>query len=168
MIAQPFQNFVNDLLQHQVVQEICSHLYEQLNMNPNLLLFCCWYAVTGAGVVQRADLLKAIFLLNKWHSEITLGLSKISRQIQLKPNSQIKAQLYPSLQKAELLADQTEQNILINILGRRHIAVPSIERITDAKTNVATYTKLLNRQLQDKHYQLLTQLLELVFTQTRI
>lgn len=161
---QPFQQFVAKLLQQKPIKVACANLYSSLQMNPNLLLFCCWYGASGAGLLKRTDLLKAIALLDKWHTEITRRLYTLSALVIKKQAGEKLASLYNEILRAQALAEQTEQNILFNILAtHKHPELSHTQRLADAKANIVAYTKLLNRQLQDAHYQQLKQLLESVF-----
>lgn len=160
----PFWIFSLDVYRQKGIKEACLTLQDRCGININILLFCCWMAASGLGRLSRDELFVVMSAIQKWHGDITLGLRKLRVTLSKKNTKESLKSLRKAVLADELLAEQVEQMILANTLkyGKTSIA-PAKERLADAKINLTTYIKLLNRLCSDADYQLISQVLAAAF-----
>lgn len=63
------------------VQPACLGLQDRHGLDVNLLLYCCWHAASGRGVLTEDDLAAAAALCAPWHDRIITGLRAVRQAL---------------------------------------------------------------------------------------
>jgi uncharacterized protein (TIGR02444 family) len=91
---------------------ILLRLQDEFALNVNILLWCCWCAVTY-GAPSELALRKAADLTEGWSREVTAPLRAARRALKAAPKEALGAEaLRASVQSAELDAERIEQAML--------------------------------------------------------
>jgi len=63
------------------VQPACLGLQDRHGLDVNLLLYCCWIAACGRGVLSADELAAAAALSAPWHDRIVKGLRAVRQEL---------------------------------------------------------------------------------------
>ncbi len=159
----PFWRFSTRLFEQQSLVQGLVALENEFGLNPNILLFCCWFANTGSGRLSKHDLQNLELTSSKWHECIVAQLTKIAAKLKNAKNSRLKYYLQPV--ESELkLATHAEQLLLteVEIKTSKHLRNSNL-RLQDACKNVDLYCKIQTHSINQTLYATLYPLIAISF-----
>jgi uncharacterized protein (TIGR02444 family) len=115
--ADEFWAFSLDAYARPGVAAACLRLQDELGLDVNLLLLCCWLARSGRGRLSEDDLAAAEARAAPWRREIVEPLRAIRRALKAMVDA-ASPSLYAEIKRLELRAEREEQRrILAASLG---------------------------------------------------
>lgn len=155
LIPHPFWEFSLRLYSLPSTEFACLSLQDRLNLNVNVLLFCCWLGVSGRGHLERPELLTALANIATWHRQITEELRRLRKKIKTLPA--VYQLIRDDLFCNELAAEHTEQLMLADSLPKAPINTrTSLQKLNSTIGNVWVYLHTLQVILTDEDEQALT------------
>ena len=150
----PFWRFSVKVWDQDSARSALQILERNYGLNPNIFLFCCWYASAGYGRLTREDILQLIAAISHWHDRVVLSLQRLGEKtktletIRQDIQTEIIVAIHiEQLMLAEALAQSTRNNRNIN------------SKLTEACKNVALYIKMvqtpINPTTQEAIYQVI-------------
>lgn len=138
LAAHPFPIFVRDLSHRHTVHALLDSLQTHNCLNPNIILFSLWFALTEQGRLRRPEFKKLEAALHPWHERITMALQQLASSLQ---QSRVLRQWIGA--EADC-GNQFEQQMLAQVLTsdkktRRNLN----QRLLDAGHNLVTYYKVM-------------------------
>lgn len=157
----PFARFVSKIASNTPAQQALANLEGITSMQPNLLLFCCWFAQAGQGRLDKQDIQELMSASTAWHARISLGLQKLN---QLAERMNLAYDAKQAINSEYQFAQQVEQWLLIDapIKFTRTARTP-LQKITDACKNLVMYCKIQQIYISNVSCELLSQVLSFVF-----
>jgi uncharacterized protein (TIGR02444 family) len=121
--ADEFWAFSLDVYARPGVAAACLRLQDELELDVNLLLLCCWLARSGRGRLSEDDLAAAEARAAPWRREIVAPLRAVRRALKTMVDA-ASASLYTEIKRLELRAEREEQGrLLAGSLGRQSTAL---------------------------------------------
>jgi uncharacterized protein (TIGR02444 family) len=115
-VADEFWAFSLDLYARPGVAAACLKLQDEQGLDVNVLLLCCWLALSGRGRLSEGALAAAETRAVPWRRDIVGPLRAVRRALKIMPDcgsdSGIPA-LYGELKRLELCAEREEQRRLL-------------------------------------------------------
>lgn len=106
MASNPFWTFSLRLYAEPGVAEVCLRLQDELGVNVNLLLFCCWLDANGSD--KGSDFLRSVEAsVEHWQTDVVQPLRRIRKRVAA-------GDFYRRLKTIELEAERLEQDMLYN------------------------------------------------------
>jgi ribosomal protein L31E len=163
---QPFCKFVEQVYKQPVLWDSLEAVCSDMNLNKNIILFCCWYPLHGGKQLSKKDIRDIITAVIPWHNKITLALDKIKHKISSKTESSNVDKLQQVVQDKLLVANEYEQIIITNCLNKM-IGERGIEKkVADAEKNINTYFRELSIVIGDQKNEVIQNLLAAVFSKS--
>jgi uncharacterized protein (TIGR02444 family) len=120
--ADEFWAFSLDVYARPGVAAACLRLQDELELDVNLVLLCCWLARSGRGRLNEDDLAAAEARAAPWRREIVEPLRAVRRALKTMVDA-ASASLYAEIKHLELRAEREEQGrLLAGSLGCRSAA----------------------------------------------
>ncbi|HEX3498043.1 MAG TPA: TIGR02444 family protein [Stellaceae bacterium] len=117
--ADEFWAFSLAVYSRPAVAAACLRLQDELGLDVNLLLLCCWLARSGRGRLSADDLAAAEARAAPWRRTVVEPLRAIRRALKTMADT-ASASLYAEIKRLELRAEREEQRkLLAGSLGRR-------------------------------------------------
>lgn len=159
----PFWRFSARLFEQKNLVRGLAMLEHEFGLNPNVLLFCCWFAHSGLGRLNKIDLQHLAAASSKWHECIVVRLTHILQK--LKNSNKKKFLDFVAAFEAELkLANHAEQLLLteVEIKTSKHLRNNNL-RLLDACKNVELYCKTQTYSINQTLYGALYPLIAISF-----
>ena len=145
----PLWNFSNKFYKRDDVRSVCLALQDEFGFDINIVLYCCWMAVSGHPIIKTEELSEIVNTTRPWQNEVISDLRKV--RIRMKSNNDIKfgdlsKALRDNIKDCELQAERIEQSILYYSGGK---LVPrnntsSIEAGSVVYKNLNTYANQMS------------------------
>ncbi|MGB6977524.1 MAG: TIGR02444 family protein [Gammaproteobacteria bacterium] len=166
----PFWRFSLEVYQQSPASQALLHLQQQYGLNVNIMLFCCWWACSGQGILVLPEIQRLFAKTALWHNQVVVVLRNMRRRLK-------KPALPPQVQgwgrmlfQEELFAEHIEQLMLAETLIRT--PSPKVGNLTHVIGNVCRnlqlYFKSQQVQLAPKEEKYLCQLINAVFPKAKI
>lgn len=110
-VAEAFWAFSLDLYAHPAIAAACLRLQDELGLDVNLVLLCCWLARSGRGPLSENDLAAAEARVASWRREILEPLRAARRAVKRLAGKA--SPLYAEMKRLELHAEREEQRRLL-------------------------------------------------------
>ena len=125
------------------VQSACLSLQEDMGMDVNILLYCCW-----RGPMETEELESLMTKLGPWQRGVVSGLRTVRQLIKpmikdLSEHSEVVAQLRTKIAGLELEAEKLQQSIMMHFAAG--YATNSPPSPHSAEQNLAQYCRLLGK-----------------------
>ena len=112
-LPHPFWNFSLETYATEGVAEACADLQERRGCDVNVLLFCCWLAVSGRPTLTAERLRAILKVSDAWQSEIVRPLRTVRKLLKDKPWAEALPETVEAARRrvadAELAAEHAEQ-----------------------------------------------------------
>ena len=112
-LPHPFWNFSLETYAAEGVAEACLDLQERRGCDVNVLLFCCWLAVSGRPTFTAERLRAILKVSDAWQSEIVRPLRTVRKLLKDRPWSEALPETVDAARRrvadAELAAEHAEQ-----------------------------------------------------------
>ncbi len=163
--SHPFWDFSLALYANKEVEIICLALQDDYSANVNILLFCCWFAESGRGLLNKNDMHMIQCSINAWHLGITVELRRMRRRLSKKNLPSWARELRRHVLDDELAAEKAEQFMLATSIEKSHPAeTKTYDQLTYASQNLRTYFTVLGVTLDKRGEGLLQRLLFAAFS----
>lgn len=146
---QPLSIFIRETLATQEINATLLELKERLQLNINILLFCCWFAITGKKQLTKKETQETIAALESWNERILKPLKKLRSTI-ARHNSEKLNAIATKISANEKLADKIEQLMLADRMIRPEFRRSLQQKFNDVCRNIATYCKELQITMTPK------------------
>lgn len=144
------------------VESACLALQDDYGLDVNCLLFCCWAAACGRGVLSGDERAAMVEVSRSWNVDVVQPLRRVRRALKEKLGARDgpEAALRQSVKDLELEAEWHEQRLLSALLSR-----PPDEPASRgaANENVAGYLTEVGCRRDDRLERLLQVLLDASF-----
>lgn len=161
-----FWRYSLKLYSKNLVKNICLELQNHYNLNVNMILFCCWHATTGRGVLDKAVLQKLLSSIQPWHQGITEELRNLRYLLSNLTDYTWAAECRKEILGHELTAEHIEQLLMTHVYTGYIIKHrPNQQKVIDCSTSLHHYLDCCAVTLNDEIYALLKKLLAQVFQQ---
>ena len=121
------------------VEAACLALQDDHGADVNCVLFCCWAARAGFGVLTDTEVGALNALSADWNTTVVVPLREVRRALKARigaaPEGPVAA-LRQAVKDVELEAEWQEQRMLADLLNRAPDAPPSAD---DARRNLTAY-----------------------------
>lgn len=77
----PFWDFSLEVYAKEGVADACLRLQDDLGIDVNMLLFCCWAGHSGGGELGKRFIADAAGAVGTWHDEIVRPLRRVRRRL---------------------------------------------------------------------------------------
>ena len=157
----PFWDYSLEVYQRRNVAGPCMALQDRLQLDVNLLLFCCWTGAKGHQLSEQ-QIREALAATEVWQGQVVAPLRRLRRllktSLDLAPPK--RQDFRDKLKDLELDAERVEQDILIETVPLS----PAEERGAEvAALNLSTYLLVKGADLSDTDMAELGKLLDAVF-----
>lgn len=159
----PFCAFVKQITSHEYTKSILLTLQQRLNLNINILLFCCWVGQTGRKQFNKKDIQNISTAITPWHEQVIAALKKLRKLLRQKTQKPIDHNIYEFILEKETIANQIEQLMLTDTIMRQSYQRSITQKFTDACKNVSIYCKESRAGMDQQDIEIIKQLLSLVF-----
>lgn len=146
----PFWEFSILLFADRQVSEACVAIQDRhaaiADVDVNVLMLATWAAANGAGALDNDQINRAMAVVGPWRRDVVLPLREARRRLErgIEPVPQEYTHTVRSeVLRAELEAENIEQMMLVELIGRPSRAVTAIHATADAATSFARYFALL-------------------------
>lgn len=157
LLTHPFCDFCERL--HEQAGTALAGLQHRHHLNPNLLLYCYWYAVHHHGLLTKAKVKQLIAAVGPWQERIATPLETLYQQLKSADTNQASDVLEPAM-KAKLAAEHVEQLLIAEIFPlKTRRRPPAKQMATQAYANVGTYCQSLYVQLREADQQQLAEIM---------
>ena len=145
----PFWDFSLKFYRQNNVASSCIALQDSVGADVNILLYCCWVASEGAGVIKPAEFVEIIGAIEPWQSYVVRALRQIRhdmkkhKMLNLGEGSE---GLRQSIKYCELEGEKLEQMILYQSGQGLFVADPVQlqEKIGNARINLKNYIEIIS------------------------
>ncbi len=163
----PFWDFSLAVYGREGVAAACLALQDRRHADVNVLLFCCWVAASGRGVLDAAGIETALALVRPWQDEVVAPLRSARKRLKharvSAPGTTLEA-LRRRVADAELDAEHVEQLMLAATRSRGAGAdVSAAGGPADAAANLRSYFDAMGVAVGETDLADLTALLAGVF-----
>ena len=138
----PFWDFSLRVYGGDGVAPACLRLQEKHGVDVNVLLHCCWLAVSGRGALEREQVVDLNEGVADWHAEIVRGLRAVRKRLK-EPvggeNRELALSLRQRVQKLEIDSEHIEQLMLAATTDKIPTTSASSDAHEAANANVAAY-----------------------------
>lgn len=136
------------------VQAACLSLQEDMGMDVNILLYCCW-----RGAMETEELETLMKELAPWQRDVVGGLRTVRQLMSpmikdLSEQSDCAVQLRQKIAELELEAEKLQQNIMMRLAAGRGTKAPPSPHA--AGHNLAQYCRLLRKSPNDSSLRAMT------------
>jgi uncharacterized protein (TIGR02444 family) len=145
----PFWDFSLAVYGSEGVAPACLTLQEAHGVDVNFLLFCCWLAASGRGVVAAEEIARLHEAVAGWHGEIVRGLRAVRKRLKEPLGGEDRAlaqSLRQRVQKIEIDAEHIEQ-LMLGAAADRLPAGPADSPAEAARANAEAYFALISAVL---------------------
>ena len=163
----PFWDFSLEIYGRKSVGVACLGLQDEIGADVNMLLFCCWTAVTGAVRLGDDRIRQALSAIGPWQTEVVHPLRALRRRLKqgfdgvAEERSQA---LRRAIQAIEIDAEHLEQLTLAAAVSVKPDAVPrAADRAAEAAGNLTRYLTVLGADWGDIQTRHLTVILAACF-----
>lgn len=163
----PFWDFSLEIYGRKGVGAACLGLQDEIGVDVNMLLFCCWTAVAGAVRLGDDRIRQALAAIEPWQTGAVRPLRALRRRLKqgfdgvAEERSQA---LRRAIQAIEIDAEHLEQLTLAAAVSVKLDAVPGVaDRAAEAAGNLTRYLSVLGADRDDIQTQHLTVLLAACF-----
>lgn len=159
--ANPFWDYSLEVYQREAVAKACLALQDRLQLDVNLLLFCCWTGEHGHQLSEE-QVRRCLAATAEWQHEILAPLRGLRRRLkgELEVPAERRQALRARLRDLELDAERIEQDLLFETVT----LAPAAERGAEvAALNLSTYLLAAGIDLGEEDLELLGGLLDAVF-----
>ena len=111
----PFWDFSLAVYGSEGVAPACLKLQEAHGVDVNFLLFCCWFGVSGRGMIGQDEMARLGASVSAWHGEIVRGLRVVRKRLKQPVGAEdrdLALALRQRVQKIEIDAEHIEQLML--------------------------------------------------------
>jgi len=125
------------------VAPACLDLQENLGVDVNVLLFCCWAGAVGGGRLGPDAIRDGLETVTPWHTHVVRGLRAVRQRMKegfkdLPPEKVEERR--QNLLNLEIETERLEQHVLADTVSvTPDSGPPTAERVADAAANVADY-----------------------------
>lgn len=153
---QDFWNFSVATYGKAGVAEACLHLQEQLGIDVNVLLYCCWYGCTR-GTLDRAALQRILSFAEPWAENVVRPLRAARTWMKavgcdqpFVPGDECMA-LREEIKRAELKAEHLQENRMQALTrGAALEGHETVSQVHSTLANIGRYFRHLNVDLDDE------------------
>ncbi|MFQ5635183.1 MAG: TIGR02444 family protein [Gammaproteobacteria bacterium] len=153
----PFWEYSLSIYGEPGVADACIFLQDKFGLDVNLLLFCVWFAASGRGPLEAADIDDCIKRTRDWRSRVVEPLRAIRRACRDEPLGvpEFLLQVFqPLMRDIELDAEHVEQLVLAEAIRNKPTERVAAEvGAHDAQQNLLAYIgsvgAIRDRQLDD-------------------
>jgi uncharacterized protein (TIGR02444 family) len=142
----PFWNFSLEVYARKGVADACLSLQDDLGIDVNMLLFCCWAGHSGGGELGGRIIADAAGAVASWHDEIVRPLRRLRRRLKggfAGISEERSLELRRKIQAIEIESEHIEQLFLGETYARAEDAeLPADIRAGHAALNVAAYLRV--------------------------
>lgn len=163
MPMNPFCTFVKQLQAQPEVNNALLSLQQRLQLNINMLLFCCWIAEKGLKPLNKKELRDILAMIAPWHNQIVLALKKLRKRLPQQISKPTLHKISKLIIAKETLANQIEQMLLSDIMLKPVAKRTPEQRFADACKNITVYCKELPNGMDQQDTEAIKQLLCAIF-----
>ncbi len=159
----PFCTFVTQVQANKHIKNALVSLVQRLQLNTNILLFCCWIGETGRKQFTKKNMQDILSDILPWHNKIVLTLKKMRKSLEdriRKPSDYTTTKL---ILEQEITANKIEQLMLTEVSIRPSYPRTDSQKFVDACKNITTYCKELQTGMDQQDTEAIKQLLSLIF-----
>ncbi|MCK4608357.1 MAG: DUF2390 domain-containing protein [Gammaproteobacteria bacterium] len=164
----PFCTYVNQNLSHEPIKDALTSLQQHLDLNINVLLFCCWVGKSGRKQLNKKELLTILTTITPWHEQIVATLKKLRVTLQHKISSSLSHNISQLVQEQEAAANKIEQLMLTEIITHKPVSRGEKQKLNDSCRNIHTYCKELPKKPDKQQISTLKLLLSHLFPQAEL
>ena len=159
--ANPFWDFSLEVYQRRNVAGPCMALQDRLQLDVNLLLFCCWTGAKGHQLSEQ-QVREALAATEVWQGQVVAPLRRLRRLLKTSLDmAPARRQAFrDKLKDLELDAERVEQDILIETVP---LSPGETRGAEVAALNLSTYLLVKGADLGDADLAELGKLLDAVF-----
>lgn len=163
--SHPFWNFSLLIYEQELTQQALLALQNKHGLNINMLLFCCWYAATNQGQLNKQEIKQLLTTIHTWHERIVMQLRFIRDQLKNSSTAAWANAIRQEILSAELMGEHIEQLLLTDC----HSKKPSRSRrshqqqAVNACQNMLSYCTILFISLDQHDCALIAHLLKSCF-----
>ncbi len=159
----PFCDFVKEVQSNQYIKNALVSLIQRLQLNPNILLFCCWIGKTGRKQFNKKYMQEILANVLPWHNNVVLKLKKMRKDL-----ATAQTPSYHTIGKLileqEITANKIEQLMLTEISIRPVYQRTDAQKFVDACKNITTYCKELQVGMDQQDTEAVKRLLSVIFS----
>lgn len=162
-LANPFWDYSLEVYQREAVAKACLALQDRLQLDVNLLLFCCWTGEHGHQLSEE-QVRRCLKATGEWQREILAPLRGLRGRLKgdLEVPVERRQSLRAKLRDLELDAERIEQDVLFETVTLS----PAAERGAEvAALNLSTYLLAAGIDLSEEDLELLGGLLDAAFAE---
>lgn len=127
------------------VKDACLQLQNYYGVDVNLILFSCWYAVTGQGQISSHQWSLLLSKVATWQRDIVEGLRNIRALLSNFPELSWASELRKEILMLELVGEHIEQLMLTETFLEKKLEHRSAsQKITDCIQSLQNYITFLN------------------------
>ncbi len=159
--ANPFWDYSLEVYRREAVSKACLALQDRLQLDVNLLLFCCWTGDHGHQMSEE-QVRRCLAATGEWQREILAPLRGLRQRLKgdLEVPAERRQSLRAKLRDLELDAERIEQDVLFETVT----LAPAAEHGAEvAALNLSTYLLAAGIDLSEEDLELLGGLLDAVF-----
>ena len=86
----PFCKFADRFYADSDAVVILADLEQRLAVNPNIILFCAWFAKTGQKQLNKKDIQNITSSILSWHEQIVFALKTLQQKLSCESESSLK------------------------------------------------------------------------------
>jgi len=158
-----FCKFVKQVQAQNQVKNALIGLQQRLNLNVNILLFCCWTAQIGHKQMNKKDILDILAAISPWHEKIVLALKKLRKRAQQETTKPTLRKISKLILEKEIAANQIEQKILCDIMIKPACKYSKTQKFITACKNITNYCKELRNGMDHQDTEAIKCLLSTIF-----
>jgi len=159
----PFCTFIEQIQAQPLVNNALLSLQQRLQLNINVLLFCCWVAERGLKPLNKTELRDILLIISPWHNQIVLALKKLRKHLSQQVSKPTLYKISKLIMAKENAANQIEQMILSDIMLKPGANRTPEQRFADACKNITVYCKELPNGMDQQDTEAIKQLLTTIF-----
>lgn len=142
----PFWDFSLEVYAREGVADACLRLQDDLGIDVNMLLFCCWAGRSGGGELGERTIADAAGAVGSWNDEIVRPLRRLRRRLKggfTGVREERSLELRREIQAIEIESEHIEQLFLGETFARADDEkLPAEIRAGHAAVNVAAYLRV--------------------------
>ena len=163
----PLCKFADKLYADSNTSDILHTIRQRLELNLNIILFCCWSAKIGQKRLTKKDMRRTIANTLCWHEQIILPLHNMQQSLPAASESLPVNKISQSLLTIATNANHIEQIMLTETNLNMHHARDTSRQFTDAYNNIKVYCKELGIILTPDDNNIVTRLLAAIFPEVK-
>jgi|TARA_B100000315_G_C14589145_1_gene594778 uncharacterized protein (TIGR02444 family) len=154
----PFWNFSLDFYGREGVADACLKLQDQFGADVNIVLYCCWVAVERAEILEKAELVEIMAVIEPWQTGVVQRLRQIRQEMKQNQSinfGELSDELRQAIKSCELDGEKIEQGILYQS-GQREFSQPPTINALDlagcvqiAETSTVNYLEAVSGDLSE-------------------